>query len=162
MHTNLCVLIKISMGIGVLNFYSLIICLCNGAWNSLYLYQNRRDCCPHGPPAPTAQRVMTAYFIFLYGKQSRYIQSAQYWFLDRVIFDWWLEWFGSHSGWNSFHIANNILKTSGNRLWTRLYQILNSIWEKVTSYIGIIFLPSHPSIGYPKIDPDLLARNLWL
>ena len=36
MHTNLCVLIEISMKIGMLNFWSVIICLCNEAWNSLY------------------------------------------------------------------------------------------------------------------------------
>ena len=37
MHTNWCVLIEISMEIGMLNFWSVIICLCNVAWNSLYL-----------------------------------------------------------------------------------------------------------------------------
>ena len=36
MHTNWCVLIEISMEIGILNFWNMIICLCNGAWNSLY------------------------------------------------------------------------------------------------------------------------------
>ena len=36
MHANWCVLIEISIEIGMLNFWSVIICLCNGAWNSLY------------------------------------------------------------------------------------------------------------------------------
>ena len=36
MHTNWCVLIEISMGIGMLNFWSVINCLCNGVWSSLY------------------------------------------------------------------------------------------------------------------------------
>ena len=35
MHTNWHVLIEMSMEIGMLNFWSMINCLCNGAWNSL-------------------------------------------------------------------------------------------------------------------------------
>ena len=38
MHTNWFVLIEISMEIGVLNFWSVINCLCNGAWNSLWWF----------------------------------------------------------------------------------------------------------------------------
>ena len=40
MHTNCCVLIQISTEIGTLNFWSAIICLCKGAWNSLYLLKD--------------------------------------------------------------------------------------------------------------------------
>ena len=36
MHTNWCVLIEISMEIGMWNFWSVVNCLCNGTWNSLY------------------------------------------------------------------------------------------------------------------------------
>ena len=36
MHTNWCVLIEMSMEIGMLIFWRLINCLCKGAWNSLY------------------------------------------------------------------------------------------------------------------------------
>ena len=49
MHTNWCVLIK-NMETGMLNFWSVIICLCNGALNSLletnFLMSNdiRNDC----------------------------------------------------------------------------------------------------------------------
>ena len=36
MYINWCVLIEISMEIGMLNFLDVINCFCNGAWNSLY------------------------------------------------------------------------------------------------------------------------------
>ena len=35
MHRYWCVLTEVSMEIGMVNFWSVVICLCNGAWNSL-------------------------------------------------------------------------------------------------------------------------------
>ena len=43
MHTNLCVLIEISIEIGMLNFWDVIICLCNSAWNKLYFGKPSRQ-----------------------------------------------------------------------------------------------------------------------
>ena len=43
MHTNWCVLIEILMEIGMLDFGGVINCLCNGAWNSLYLNDVHSD-----------------------------------------------------------------------------------------------------------------------